>query len=167
MSDAQSLVHSPEGLIPSELVGSSVDEWGLPRGPWRCFHCDDVFTAWHCARDHFGHEDGATPACQIKGGEIGLIEALRQAEKDASDAWFALQNECTTTAKAFHAMQGRHRQQLTAMEQVGYERGLRDAKAHPETLGLCRMTPAASHSLAGDEGDSRSEHNPLNTKDTG
>jgi hypothetical protein len=121
---------------------------GLPTGPWRCFHCGDVFTAWHCARDHFGHEDGALPACQIKGGEIGLVAALRAAERDASDAWFALQNESTTTAKAFRAMQGRHQQQLTAMEQLGYERGLADAKAHPEELGLMKATPPlASNSL--------------------
>ena len=34
-------------------------------------------------------------------------------------------------------------------------------------IALLKAIPAASHSLAGDEGDSRSEHNPLNTKDTG
>lgn len=109
------------------------------RKSWRCFHCDEVFTSQWRARDHFGHEEGAKAACQIKAGEIGLVEALRAAEKDAADAWFALHNELSLTAKGFRAMQGRHRQQLTAMEQLGYERGLRDAKAHPETLGLCRM----------------------------
>lgn len=110
----------------------------MARRQWRCFHCDEVFTSRWTARDHFGHDIDDKPACQIKAGEIGLVEALRAAEKDASDAWFALQNESTTTAKAFRAMQGRHSRQLTAMEQVGYERGLADAKAYPETLGLTR-----------------------------
>lgn len=105
---------------------------------WRCFHCDEVFKTEWSARDHFGHTEDASPACQIKAGELGLVSALRAAERDASDAWFALQNESTTTAKAFRAMQSRHQQQLTAMEQIGYERGLADAKAHPETLGLMR-----------------------------
>ena len=121
----------------------------MSRPRWRCFHCDDVFTTRWTARDHFGYCEDATPACQIKAGEIGLVEALRAAEKDASDAWFALSNEDTTTAKAFRAMQGRHSRQITAMEQVGYERGLADAKAHPETLGLMRIPKDAEHGGAG------------------
>lgn len=116
--------------VPTEQTDSPADH------VWRCFHCDDVFTTRWAARDHFGHSIDDTPACQIKAGEIGLVEALRAAERDASDAWFALQNESTTTAKAFRAMQGRHQSQLKAMEQLGYERGLADAKAYPETLGL-------------------------------
>lgn len=113
------------------------------RMKWRCVHCNDVFTSRWTARDHFGHTEDATPACQIKGGENGLVTALREAERDAMDAWFALQNESSTTAKAFRAMQGRHQRQIIAMEQVGYERGLADAKAHPETLGLTTLSPDA------------------------
>jgi len=108
----------------------------LPTGPWKCFHCDDTFTAWHRARDHFGLNEHALPACQIKAGEIGLVEALRKAEADCEQAWFMIHNESTEAAKAYYAQQARHRQQMIAIEQVGYERGLADAKAHPETLGL-------------------------------
>lgn len=110
---------------------------------WRCFHCSDVFTTPWEARDHFGHTEDATPACAFKGSEIGLVKALREAEKDASDAWFALQNEGTTTAKAFRAMQGRHQRQLTVMEQLGYDRAVADARAHPGEIGLAHPSDGA------------------------
>ena len=63
-------------------------------------------------------------------------ERRRRAEKDAADAWWAIHNETTDTAKAFHAQAARHQEQLRAVEQIGYDRGIADAKAHPETLGL-------------------------------
>ncbi len=104
---------------------------------WRCFHCDEVFTDRRCAAAHFGADENAQPACQIKmGGERTLLDALRRAEKEAGDAWAAIHAENTEAARAYYNQQGRHREQLIAAEQVGYERGLRDAQAHPETLGL-------------------------------
>ena len=92
-----------------------------------------------------GAEDGATPACQIKGSEGGLVEALRRAEKNASDAWFAIHNETIDAAKAYNAQSARHQEQLRAVEQVGYDRGIADAKAHPETIGLAveALTPGS------------------------
>lgn len=135
VSDGVEETSAEEVFVPSVQADELVTQY-LPEGPWRCFHCDELFTQHWTARDHFGHDEGATPACKIKAGEIGIVEALRRAERDAGDAWFALQNESSTTAKAFRAMQGRHQSQLTAMEQLGYERGPSDAKAHPETLGL-------------------------------
>lgn len=109
---------------------------------WRCFHCDEVFTSEHDARLHFGRDEGSLPACQIKGSEHGLVEALRRAENDVADAWHAIHSESTDAAKAYHAQNGRHQEQLKAVEQVGYDRGLADAKAYPETLGLTVMVPA-------------------------
>lgn len=104
------------------------------RGAWRCFHCDDLFTTRWAARDHFGNDESATPACQIKAGEIGLVEALRRAEADVSEAWGMIHTESTEAAKAYFAQQSRHQAQMTALEQAGYDRGIADAKAHPETL---------------------------------
>lgn len=105
---------------------------------WRCFHCDENFTDRRLAALHFGASEDQEPACQIKGSEGGLLEALRRAERDAGDAWHMIHNESTDAAKAYYAQQSRHLAQLTAMEQVGYDRGLADAQAHPETLGLTR-----------------------------
>lgn len=107
---------------------------------WRCFHCDETFTDEHCARLHFGNDEGRTPACQIKGSEGSLVEALRRAENDAADAWHAIHNETTDAAKAYFAQNARHQEQLRAVEQIGYDRGIADAKAHPETIGLCAPT---------------------------
>lgn len=112
---------------------------------WRCFHCDDVFTDRRLAAAHFGANEDAQPACQIKaGGEQGLLEALRRSEKDAADAWAAISAESTDAARAYHAQRTRHHDQLIAVEQAGYERGLADAQAHPEDLGLVAADPESS-----------------------
>ncbi|MNS99113.1 hypothetical protein D3C72_1335040 [compost metagenome] len=65
-----------------------------------------------------------------------MLEALRRAEKAAGEATFAMLNESTEAAQAYYSQQGRHAEQLIAAEQIGYERGLADASANPETLGL-------------------------------
>lgn len=108
---------------------------------WRCFHCDEVFSDEHGARLHFGRDEGRTPACQIKGAEGSLVEALRRSENDAADAWFTIHNESTDAAKAYFAQNARHQEQLRAVEQLGYDRGIADAKAHPEVLGLALASP--------------------------
>jgi hypothetical protein len=64
----------------------------LTRLEWRCFHCDEVFTAPGAACDHFGASQGAESGCLIdrvaveEGGKPergrGLLMALRKAEAD-------------------------------------------------------------------------------------
>lgn len=96
---------------------------------WRCFHCDDVFTSERCAAAHFGRDESCEPACRIKAGAEGsLVVALRRAEKDAADAWAAIHNETTDSAKAYHAQASRHHEQLRITEELGYERGLADGR---------------------------------------
>lgn len=119
---------------------------------WRCFHCDEVFVDEHCARLHFGRDEGQTPACQIKGSEHGLVEALRRAENDAADAWRAIHNETTDSAKAYFAQSTRHQEQLRVIEQIGYDRCIADVKAHPEELGL-----ASSEALAQARSEGKAE----------
>jgi hypothetical protein len=97
---------------------------------WRCFHCDEVFTERYLAADHFGADETSEPACKIKmGAERSMLTALRRAERDAAEAWFKIHNEATDSAKAFYAAAARHQEQLRAAEELGYERGLRDAVA--------------------------------------
>lgn len=99
-------------------------------GPWICFHCGDTFTDDTSARLHFGNYEDSKAACKIKAGAEGsILRALREAEEQAADAWHLLHNECTDFAKAFHSMRCRHGQALMAAEELGYERGLRDARA--------------------------------------
>ncbi len=121
----------------TSLEQAGEGSWELP---WRCFHCDETFTSRHCAAAHFGADETAEPACKIKGGEGGLLEALRRAESQLADAWHSIHTESGEAAQAYYTQNARHREQLIATEQVGYERGLADAQAHPETLGLMNAT---------------------------
>lgn len=97
---------------------------------WRCFHCDEVFTDRQQAEDHFGSGEHCEAACRIKmGAERSLLKALRNVEQDAAAAWSAVHNETTDIAKAYHAQAARHHVQLQTVEEMGYARGLADARA--------------------------------------
>lgn len=102
---------------------------------WRCFHCGAAFCSKGEARDHFGDDEGATPACKIKAGsEKGLLEALRKAERENAEAWQAVQSETIEAVKAMYGQASRHQQQLIAAEQAGYDKGLADGRGealHP------------------------------------
>ncbi len=101
----------------------------VPRDGWICFHCGDVFRSWGAARDHFGFDSSADPACRIKAGlEGGLVAALRRAEEDAANAWTALHQEGFDVIQRYRDMAYRHAEQLRAAEEEGYSRGLRDAR---------------------------------------
>jgi hypothetical protein len=102
--------------------------------PWRCFHCGETFVHTDRAAAHFGTEEDQRPACQIKASEGGLLRALRDAESDARRAWGMLHGESADGLKAWRRAEGRHHMALTAMEQTGYERGLRDARAERDRL---------------------------------
>lgn len=100
----------------------------VPR-EWRCFHCDDVFTNERCARLHFGETEDSAPACKIKAGAEGsILRALRSAESEANRAWQSVADETTDAAKAYYAQTTRYSQALMAAEELGYERGLNDAR---------------------------------------
>lgn len=112
------------------LMDQAADEIDRTKAAWRCFHCDEVFHSYHDAKLHFGMDQCSDPACKIKmGAEGSLVKALRQAEKELSDAWAAIHNESTEAAKAYYAQQSRHGEQLRAAEEAGYERGLADGRA--------------------------------------
>ena len=100
-----------------------------PATEWRCFYCGETFTEHRSAADHFGEMDTSTTACLIKGGgERGLLEALRKSERELSDAWGMIHSEGAEAATAYRAQTTRHREQLIAAEQTGYDRGLSDAR---------------------------------------
>lgn len=119
---------------------------------WRCFHCDEVFTDRHAARDHFGHDDTCEPACKIKmGAERSLLTALRRSERDAADAWAAIHSESTEAAKNYFGTQARHQTQLITAEELGYERGLADAIARAERAEAERDAAVGALTRAGDD----------------
>lgn len=97
---------------------------------WRCFHCGDTFRSERTAREHFGSDESATPACRIKAGaEGGLLTALRESERALAEAWGTIHGESSEAQRALAHQAARHYQQLTVAEETGYERGLRDGLA--------------------------------------
>lgn len=106
------------------------ETYPMPAHGWTCFHCGETFKTPGAARNHFGFDPSSDPACRIKiGAERGLVMALRKAEQDAAEAWRAIGEESTEAAKAYYAQAMRHREQLVAAEELGYERGLADGRA--------------------------------------
>lgn len=104
---------------------------------WRCFHCDAVFHTQIEARNHFGSTEDSEPACRIKApGEWNLLQALRNAE----DQLARYRSEDSDILRAMWSMQSDHAQALRREEEKGYSRGLADARQHPETIGLARIS---------------------------
>jgi hypothetical protein len=93
---------------------------------WRCFHCDEVFTSVLDARNHFGDDQGATTACQIKAaGEFALLKALRNAEDDL----LRYRIEDSDVLRFAQAQAADHVVALRREEEKGYARGLMDGLA--------------------------------------
>lgn len=95
---------------------------------WRCFHCDEVCTTAEEAEHHFGRMDGCTPICRV------AAETYRKMEREVQ----LYRSECDADTVLFYSLGGKHATALREAEQIGYDRGLADAQAHPETLGLIR-----------------------------
>ena len=101
------------------------ETYSQPKHGWTCFHCGDTFTTVGSARDHFGLDCSSQPACKIKaGGERGLLMALRKAEFEIARHM----SEDTALHRELYSLQARHSSALQNAEEVGYERGLSDAK---------------------------------------
>lgn len=96
---------------------------------WRCFHCDEVFTREQDAAEHFGADQFAEPACQIKGHENLLVRKIREQET----LILSYLHEDATVLRAMEAMQSDHAQALRKAEEDGYNRGVLDMLTMPAT----------------------------------
>ncbi len=111
---------------------------------WRCFHCDMVFLNPTHAAEHFGRDEGSTPACKLSSSEGHLVTYVRKLEReldsyraensDIEKAWFAKDYEC--------------REAVRNAEQKGYDMGVRQANAMygdvmPITTELLRIVAVA------------------------
>lgn len=104
--------------------------FGIPIKSWRCFHCDEVFTDKDKARLHFGNDSVSGEAmCQVTAERYREVEGQLETYRIESDA----------TSRTFFANGVEAQRMATEAEQKGYNRGIADAKAHPETLGLTRL----------------------------
>lgn len=113
---------------------------------WRCFHCDEVFTDRPAAFLHFGYDEGKLPACLVK-GDIGLLQAWRDAEAQADEHLHVLHHENTETLRAYHALQHRSSKVTSTLEQNGYDKGVKEARDEQREV-LNQMVGALQFVLA-------------------
>lgn len=101
--------------------------------PWRCFHCEEVFTDQESAALHFGTSERQDPACKIDVAEYRAMEErmVRYNEEDSD------------LHRAIHAAESKGANDARRAEETGYARGLADAKKHPEELGLMAVSTQA------------------------
>jgi hypothetical protein len=108
------------------------------RRRWRCFHCDEVFTREQDAAEHFGADQGALTACQIKGHEHLLVQKIREQEELIR----SYLHEDATVLRAMAAMESDHAHALRRAEEDGYNRGVCDMLTLPATERAA-LTPEA------------------------
>lgn len=110
-------------------VQRQLDTYEKPPHGWTCFHCGETFKTEGGARAHFGFDPSRDPACRIKiGAERGLVMELRKAERECEELRRLLHDESSEAYRLYAAQSTRHQAQLTTMEELGYERGLRDGR---------------------------------------
>lgn len=98
----------------------------MSRKTWRCFFCDVVLRSEKAAREHFGATELSTPACQLKGHEYGLVEIIRRQEDELAK----YRAEDSDVLRAWRHRESEHAEALRREEEKGYDRGVRDMKAH-------------------------------------
>ena len=88
-------------------------------GPWKCFHCNEVFTDPKEAEEHFGKSEAVTTICKRDAYYIREIE--RQID--------LYREEDTVLHRQINELRGRQHLDQQRAEELGYSRGLRDAAA--------------------------------------
>lgn len=91
---------------------------------WRCFHCDTVFTNEKHAAEHFGGNEGATPACKLTHSEGHLVTYIRKLEAELA----TYRAEDSDVLRAMHAREAEQREAVQRAEERGYDKGVQDAK---------------------------------------
>lgn len=101
---------------------------------WRCFHCDEVFLSAARAREHFGEDQGALAACQLKGHENDLIAIIRAQER----ALASYRREDSAVLRAWRSKESENRLAVVHAEETGYGRAVQDIRKmfHPLAIAL-------------------------------
>ncbi len=118
---------------------------------WRCFHCDEVFLTKEDARLHFGADQMADPACQIKvAGEHALLLALRLSE----DHLARYRAEDSDILRVLWSTRSDHDTAMKREEEKGYARGLRDGQYTVTRAGMAmeaaKLVERLLHSIIDD-----------------
>ncbi len=122
--------------LRAELAAALAGALPLPPAApaWRCFHCDERFTDTDSARAHFGDSERQQALCTIDPTHFRWMEAQHRQTVD----------ECDTLSQTVRSLANEHETLRRRAEELGYARGLADAKKHPEELGLTVIPNASS-----------------------
>lgn len=126
---------------------------------WRCFHCDTLFLNPKHAAEHFGVDEMETPACRLRSSEGHLVTYVRRLEAELAE----YRDDRHPVILAQLSQESEHRIALQREEEVGYARGLRDARAQgwasPADVEVIReqITASVIHFITG-RVDSQKRH---------
>lgn len=99
----------------------------MSRKQWRCFFCDEVFTRFKDAAEHFGSDDACEadmPACKIAAHEGHLVHYIRKLEAELA----SYRSDDSDIMRSIMTLESDHRQALIRAEEEGYGKGIRDTK---------------------------------------
>jgi len=91
-------------------------EYPSRKGPWRCFHCNELFTTEDEATLHFGRDETSRPICTLGAAYVRDLEfeVKRYREED------------TELHRQIHVLNSRRNREAMKAEEWGYTRGLED-----------------------------------------
>lgn len=96
----------------------------MKKKTWRCFHCDEVFLSAARAREHFGDDQGALAACQLKGVDNDLIAIIRSQER----ALASYRREDSAILRAWRSKEAEAQMAAVHAEETGFDRGVQAMK---------------------------------------
>ena len=156
--DAQITHWMPLPAAPSAAQSEAVTGDAPRCGPWRCFHCDEVFIDEESARAHFGeHEHYGNPGCTIDIAEYRRMQADHRKQCEEDTEWH----------RAFYRLGGQHSEAMRRHGDKEYARGLHDGVNLPAdspdraAIAASRCTAlrqAAEHTQQGADGVKGPEH---------
>jgi hypothetical protein len=112
--------------FPTPYECAETPEVVASHGPWRCFHCAEVFTEVAAAAEHFGIDHLMDiPACKLNALEGGLVKLLRDQEAELR----RFRMEDTESCRYFYALGSEHATKLRREEEKGYASGVKDASS--------------------------------------
>jgi hypothetical protein len=120
------------GAMTDETRQSTAETVSHARTPWRCFHCDDVFTSRSEASAHFGYQVDATPACKIAPDLRGLVKFVRWQEGQLQ----RFRQEDSEAARQLYALGADHARALRCEEEKGYARGVSDTSKEVNAVAI-------------------------------
>jgi hypothetical protein len=116
--------------------------------PWRCFHCDEVFTDAAEAKEHFGADEWKVPACRLAVDDVQRLRALetqnatlrREVEAAENDARLWYESEADRVRRIGHCqwwqeMDSREGEKLVLQERLA------ELEAALRAAGPRRTTP--------------------------